>query len=377
MASSGNVPEDSSRRPRIGPRKSLTDTFARFAASAFNRRRTTTDVQASTSSDTSKFRSRLPTPSEPSSGSYFFEGFSSLINPSTPNKENKRGLLGITKPHRTSNLAPLESPKPEDDDLIPLTKAATKRHSTPVTHRALMAPLHPSQPRATISGPRTSISGPRNSIGGPRSSISGPRNSIGGPRIGIGGNLVENDTPSFMRSTSSSTARSAGHGAPRSSLSVKTTATPTSPRNRRLSSIPVPRVTNFSLPISKFNNPRAQRQISDATQPAKGDTNNSIRNSIHSNEAGTEETGSAIADCLVISPSQIPDRASTSTAETVKDLENIREVQVEAEAAKHPESNREIIVKAEEELAMPSEIPSSPPADQVSRLIPPSHHTPN
>lgn len=341
MTPNEDVVEDSPSKLKLGERKSISDTFSRFTTNTFSRRRTTTNVPASTSSNASNFRSRLPTPSGIPRGSSLFGGLNAIIPRSSPHKENQR------RPHR-SNYTRLRSPDPEEDSsdffiktpTNPLASASAdepdeQNHNTVITRRALMAPLSPPQPRTSTGGPR--------------------------PHSGL---MTGSEAPSFMHSTSSSAARSTGRAAMRSSLPSGTNDPSVQPRRRYrpiiIAGEEIPRRsplmqklrTNFSRPLTRSKNSAVVDEASGMVEPVEVDADSSIR--VNETDMGEIETG--MADSFFRSPSQIQGEAESSTlaAELAKELDTAQGDQVEVE--------KEPSVKERSQ--------SPPEADQVSFLIP-------
>lgn len=300
-----------SHSSRVSQRRlTLSDSFSKFAAHTFTRRRTTTDFSEATSSNTVNPRSCLP--SKIPRKASFFSGFNTIIpgvvsankdnKDNKENKENQPARSRITNPfHKSSERTAQRSffsQSTDDNDTASLIPNFNRRDSsTHITERKLMAPILPPLPRSSTMG-----------------------------------HLTQPTTPGFMRSTSSSAARRAERITPRIVYVPRRAHIPTPPRAKgyRLSSS----ATNFSLPLTKKNGTKTTKDI--ATEDnieEEADDNNQTQNDTSNIAADTTIEEEAESSCLaktvsqdeleaildrslIISPSQILSNDDSSFSET-------------------------------------------------------------
>lgn len=199
-------------RPQLAARRkpSFSDAFSKITTNPFNRRRTTTLVQSSTSSAFFSHASRIPTPSGISRSTSFLgtlSAFTSRTSSITDGSEDPE-QSAITKPVRkiSDRLAqtPFFSYQHQRINTTPFFNKQKRESAVQIEQRGLMAPLHPPLPRSSTMG----------NLGQGQCAQHSP------------------NTPSFMRSTSSSAAHRTSLNTPKRRNtpmpSIPSSKTPTS-----------------------------------------------------------------------------------------------------------------------------------------------------
>ncbi len=207
----GSVTKEPERPQLAAQRKSsFSDAFSKITTNPFNRRRTTTLLQSSTSSACLSYPSRIPTPSGISRSTSFLgtlSAFASRTSSITDSSENSE-QPAITKPARkiSERLAqtPFFSYQHQRLNTTPFFNKQKRESVVQIEQRGLMAPLHPPLPRSSTMG----------NLGQGQCAQHSP------------------NTPSFMRSTSSSAAHRTSLNTPKRRNtpmpSIPSSKTPTS-----------------------------------------------------------------------------------------------------------------------------------------------------
>lgn len=197
-------------RPQLAARRmpSFSDAFSKITTNPFNRRRTTTLLQSSTSSAFLSHTSRIPTPSGISRSTSFLGTLSGFVSRTSSINGGSEDLepSATIKPSRkiSDRLAQTPFFQHQRINTTPFFNKQRRESAVQIEQRGLMAPLHPPLPRSSTMG----------NLGRGQSAQHSPI------------------TPSFMRSTSSSAAHRTGLNTPKRHNtpmpSIPSSKTPTS-----------------------------------------------------------------------------------------------------------------------------------------------------
>jgi hypothetical protein len=219
-----------SNRPELAARRksSFSDAFSKITTNPFNRRRTTTLVQSSSSSAFLIHPSRIPTPLGISRSTSFLSTLSAFTSrtPSINDGSEDSEQSAIAKPSRkiSDRLAqtPFFNCQHQRINTSPFLNKQKRELGVQIEQRGLMAPLHPPLPRSSTMG----------NLGQGQCAQHSP------------------NTPSFMRSTSSSAAHRTSLNTPK-------------PRNT-----PMPTIPSGKTPTSASRIPTAG--FGGSSKPASG-----------------------------------------------------------------------------------------------------------
>lgn len=216
-------------RPQLAARRksSFSDAFSKITTNPFNRRRTTTLVQSSSSSAFLIHPSRIPTPLGISRSTSFLSTLSAFTSRTSSVNDGSEGSeqSAIAKPSRkiSDRLAqtPFFNYQHQRINNNPFFSKQKREPGVQIEQRGLMAPLHPPLPRSSTMG----------NLGHGQCAQHSP------------------NTPSFMRSTSSSAAHRTSLNTPK----PRNTPMPTIPSGKTptsVSRIPTAGFGGSSKPVS-------------------------------------------------------------------------------------------------------------------------------